>query len=409
MKIMMMDWNSFGREDIMAAFTRQGHEVVKFPFSKKEPRRDDKIQNEIKETMHRESPDVVFSFNYFPIIALVCKDEDVPYISWIYDSPYVLLYSYTTIFPTNHIFLFDRNQVKKFHDNRIMTVNYLPMAADAHRLSLLCDKASDTENKKYSADVSFVGSLYKGEHDFYGRMKNLSDYTHGYLEAVMKSQMQIYGADIVEECLTPDIIKDMQKALPMQTSEDGVETLSYLYGQYVIDREITARERRSLLGSVAAKYDLSLYAGKRDTGSEDTNSRNMEDVNPGCQEMKLCRFKNLGAVDYYTEAPLVYRNSKINLNITLRSIMSGMPLRVFEIMGSGGFLLTNYQADFEGSFKAGEDYVYFDSSKDLLDKCGYYLADSNNAERMEIAKNGFEKMMKYNTYDCRVREMLAAL
>ena len=104
MKIMMMDWNSFGREDIMAAFTRQGHEVVKFPFSKKEPRRDDKIQNEIKETMHRESPDVVFSFNYFPIIALVCKDEDVPYISWIYDSPYVLLYSYTTIFPTNHIF-----------------------------------------------------------------------------------------------------------------------------------------------------------------------------------------------------------------------------------------------------------------------------------------------------------------
>jgi spore maturation protein CgeB len=177
----------------------------------------------------------------------------------------------------------------------------------------------------------------------------------------------------------------------------------------VIDREITARERRSLLGSVAAKYDLSLYAGKRDTGSEDTNSRNMEDVNPGCQEMKLCRFKNLGAVDYYTEAPLVYRNSKINLNITLRSIKSGMPLRVFEIMGSGGFLLTNYQADFEGSFKAGEDYVYFDSSKDLLDKCGYYLADSNNAERMEIAKNGFEKMMKYNTYDCRVREMLAAL
>lgn len=394
MKILMMDWNSFGREDITAAFVRQGHTVIKMPFSKDEPRHDETVQNEIKKKIQDESPDTVFSFNYFPIISLACKDEDIPYISWVYDSPYVLLYSYTTMFPCNHIFLFDKSWVKEFRDNRIMTVDYLPMAADAVRLSALCGSAGDAENERYRADVSFVGSLYRGGHDFYGRMKTLDDYTRGYLEAVMKSQMQIYGADIVERCLTPKVIANMQKALPMETYPDGVETLSYLYGQYVIDREITARERRSLLESVSEEYGLALYAGAGDGGRD------------GVEQGHL---KNLGAVDYYDKAPLVYRNSKVNLNITLRSIKNGMPLRIFEIMGSGGFLLTNYQADFEGSFAAGEDYVYFESQKDLLDKCGYYLSEAHEAERIEIAHNGYEKILKYNTYDCRVNEMLSSL
>lgn len=54
----------------------------------------------------------------------------------------------------------------------------------------------------------------------------------------------------------------------------------------------------------------------------------------------------MGAVDYYEVMPHVFKQSKINLNITLRSIQSGMPLRAWDIMGAGGFLLSNYQADF---------------------------------------------------------------
>ena len=43
--------------------------------------------------------------------------------------------------------------------------------------------------------------------------------------------------------------------------------------------------------------------------------------------------------------PYVFRNSRINLNITLRSIKSGIPLRCMDIYGAGGFLLSNYQTD----------------------------------------------------------------
>lgn len=385
----MMDWNSFGREDIKAAFRRQGHTVVTMAFSKAEPRHDEAAEKAMTSKIREESPDIVFSFNYFPVIAVACKTENVTYVSWVYDSPYVLLYSYTVIFPTNHIFLFDRSWVEEFHRNRIDTVQYMPMAADAERLTALCGETSDKENEKYREDIAFVGSLYRDSHDFYHRMTSLSPYTRGYLEAVMNSQMQVYGADVVEKSLTPDIIADMQKALPMETYQDGVESLSYLYGQYVIDREITARERSSLLGEVASRFRLAIY------------SQGPEDILPGAV--------NRGTVDYYCETPLVFHNTKINLNITLRSIKSGMPLRIFEIMGAGGFLMTNWQADFDGSFAADEDYVYFGSREELISKCAYYLAPEHEAERAGIARSGLDKMLRYNTYDCRVREMLGSL
>lgn len=55
---------------------------------------------------------------------------------------------------------------------------------------------------------------------------------------------------------------------------------------------------------------------------------------------------NMGAADYLAETPYIFHDSKINLNITLRSIKSGIPLRCMEIMSCGGFLLTNFQSDF---------------------------------------------------------------
>ena len=51
---------------------------------------------------------------------------------------------------------------------------------------------------------------------------------------------------------------------------------------------------------------------------------------------------NMGSVDYYDMMPYVFKCSDINLNITLRSIKTGIPLRAMDIMGAGGFLMSNY-------------------------------------------------------------------
>ena len=74
-------------------------------------------------------------------------------------------------------------------------------------------------------------------------------------------------------------------------------------------------------------------------------------------------------------------------------------------MGSGGFLLSNFQADFLDEFVPGEDFVYYESKDDLLYKIDYYL--NHEEERAAIARSGHDKLAAGHTFRHRVREMLS--
>lgn len=173
----------------------------------------------------------------------------------------------------------------------------------------------------------------------------------------------------------------------MDPNPDGVETREYLYAQYVINRKITGLERLRLLTAITKGHALDLFT-----------------LDPS---FTLPNLQNHGTADYYSEMPLVFKKSRINLNISLRSIKSGIPLRAFDIMGSGGFLLSNYQEDFLENFTPGEDFVYYESEQDLLQKIDYYLA--HEEERQAIAGSGHDKVAAAHTYRDRVRELLSCL
>jgi spore maturation protein CgeB len=75
-----------------------------------------------------------------------------------------------------------------------------------------------------------------------------------------------------------------------------------------------------------------------------------------------------------------------------------------DIMGCCGFLLTNYQEDMLNFFTPGEDYVYYESRTDFMDKIGYYLEHED--ERKAIAENGHAKVKAKHTYELRLREII---
>lgn len=394
MKILFIEWASFGNEDIKEAFTAEGHTFVCFPFSNKDGRQDKEIEAALSGVLHSETPDAVFSFNFFPVISQVCKKEAVRYISWIYDSPYVMLYSYTAVNPCNEIYVFDRELYMEFHNAGIQTVRYMPMAANVERLDRITAAVSAADPADVPSvpaagatdflyNISFVGALYTEQHNFYDRMTSLSDYAKGYLEALMSAQMKVQGYNFIQESLSP-VMDDLYHALPMDPNPDGVESREYLYAQYVINRKITGLERVDLLSAIAKRHVLDLFTHDR--------------------SFKMNNLRNHGTVDYYHQMPRIFKQSRINLNISLRSIKSGVPLRAFDIMGSGGFLLSNYQADFLDAFTPGEDFVYYENQEDLLWKIECYL--SHEDERAAIAKSGHDKVAAGHTFRHRVREML---
>ena len=380
MKILFLEWKSFGTEDIIAAFEELGHAVYRIPFSNQEVHHDDLIEQRLIKSIESYAPDFVFSFNYFPIVSLACKAVQTKYVSWVYDCPYVLLYSYTVINPCNLIFSFDKTLCLEFQQAGISTVHYLPLAANTERLQHLQDFHSFQCSKwKNETDIAFVGSLYTEKHNFYNRLNEhggISPYTKGYLEGIMSAQKQIYGYNFIQDLLSADIIADMYHVLPLEPDKRTIASREYLFAQYVINRHLTATERIEFLNRIGNVYDYDLYTPDSSV------------CLPGCH--------NHGVVDYYEMAPYIYKSAKINLNITLRSIKSGIPLRAFDILGSGGFLLTNYQADFDDCYINGEDYVSYENPDDMMTKISYFL--EHETERKEIALNGFQKTSEKHTY-----------
>lgn len=105
-----------------------------------------------------------------------------------------------------------------------------------------------------------------------------------------------------------------------------------------------------------------------------------------------------------THMPLVFNNSRINLNMTIRNIRTGIPLRVWDILGAGGFLLTNFQVELPDYFENGKDIVYYEDINDSCRKARYYLAHED--ERRQIALNGYNIVKQNHSYTQRIATIL---
>ncbi len=387
MKFLIPDWKSFGKEDIEITLKQMGHQIVYYTEEPKDYRRDPKFRSQLRRFIKEQEIDLIFSSNYYPVLSATCEELKIPYISWCYDSPLVLTYSDTIFNSCNFVFLFDSQMVLDLRAMGVSQVYYLPMAVNAKRLSKL--SATPQQKEIVAADVAFVGALYNEKHNLYDRMENLSPYLKGYLEGIMRSQRMVYGCSFLEDALTDEIVQELFSVMPMQTNRDGHETLAYLYANYFLCRKITQMDRLEILQTLDEHQEIitKLYT-----------------INPTPQ---FSHIKNMGTVSYTEEMPLVFKHSKINLNISLRSIKNGIPLRAMDIMGAGGFLLSNHQNDFSMHFTEGEDYISYYSIPDMMDKIQYYL--SNEQERREIAENGQRKLQKEHTYEQRFEEMLSVI
>lgn len=381
--VLYLDWPCFGKKDILETFADFGFSVVPFFHENYAERRDAAFSEVLEKALDGRDFSFAFSFNYYPLLSEGCKKHGIPYISIIYDSPYVAVYSYTIINPNNYVFIFDSDLYYRLHNEGISTVYYMPLPVNPKRLARTFANAASKYREK-TFDLSFVGSLYYEDHNFFERLTDISDYTRGYLNGIMDAQRKVSGYNFIESVLKRDVLEDMQRAVPYGEDRYGVQPPEYVYATYFIDRKITQTERLDLLSAVSARYPLTLFT--LDAKAPIPNAR------------------NLGTADYYTEMPFVFKNSKINLNITLRSITSGIPLRCMDIMACGGFLLTNYQADFLRHFVPDEDFVYFEDKPDMLEKIEYFL--THEKERREIAANGCRKVSDGFSYAQAFEEIL---
>lgn len=379
MKLLLYDMGAYTQQDIMETLDKMGIDYRNVLYKLADVSKDEYFEKRVKELLEKEVYNAVFSVNYFPVLARICTEKRIPYISWSYDSPIMVEDIEETLgYDTNYVFFFDRAECERYQRKGFENVFHLPLAVNTERLDKI--ELTKEDSLKYGAEVSQVGQLYESVLPLL--MEPLGDYEKGYLTAAIETQMRIYGSYFLPQVITKDFIRKMNQCY----EELGLTNLRLEKDSCIITaaKQITHMERTLLLDILSENHKVSLYGPDKPEGLPNV-----------CWQ---------GSAGYFDEMPKVFKSSKINLNVSLKCIESGIPLRALDIMGSGGFLLTNYQPEIAEYFVDGEEVVMYTSLEDAVAKCEYYLEHED--ERKEIGKRGYEKVRQQFGYEDRIRKML---
>ncbi len=374
MRFLIYEWNSYFQYDIYAICREKHIDYQRFTWKFKTKNEDEEFQKWFASEIGTKF-DALISVNYFPILSEVCQQRGLKYIAWCYDNPLnVERIEETLHYPVNSVFLFDRVQYETYKKAGFETVYYLPMGVNRTRLEKL--KITEAEYAKYSAEVAFVGNLYESK--LHELMEPMKEYTKGYLKSLMDIQSQIYGYYLFDELITEELIEDIN-AHYLEQNPDTKLQLSKPALTFAMASEITRNDRLILLNLCGKRYDTKFYS---------------YDDSPLVKSVKKC-----GSLDYVLEMPKVFASTKVNLNPSLRIIQTGIPLRALDIMGAGGFLLSNYQEELIEYYENEKDMVVYESLEDAIDKVEFFL--SHEDIRARIAENGRRKTLeKHNMQNC---------
>jgi spore maturation protein CgeB len=397
-KVLFFEWEAFMQESIEEAFGRQkvDYDVFFYKLSKERWDGDDEFEKALDDRLNAAEYTAVFSMNFCVCVSNVCKKRNIHYISWVYDAPLHITKTSALFEQNNDVYFFDRVQYETYRDKGMQGAHHLTLASDpdffsdegirktiaARKSGRMLGAATDDPHPDswYDGDVSMVGSLYKSQYPMI--YSPLDDYWRGYVEGILCAQENIRGGYILDDMFSDEVMEKLNEFY-VKVDVDH-QKISREKIVYAVGTEITGRERYKILALLQSRCNVNLYSG-------DTDER-----------LKKVNFK--GVVDYNTQMPKAFRHSKINLNISLSLIQSGIPMRVLDVLACGGFLITNYQPEIAEYFENGRELVIYEDYIDLVQKVQYYLAHDD--ERREIARNGQQAVRERFNFDDKVKIML---
>lgn len=337
----------------------------------------------IEEYLEEGHYDLVVTYDFAPGVAEACHNMNVKYYAWVYDYPLLELYMKQAEYPTNYVTVFDKKQFERMSKENLKHLYYQPLASEGEWFRAA--HISKKDEKKYKVDISFVGRLYD---------------KRGYEELFDENTKELKGeADtIVSSC---NCCWTGKEGIYNKASDKLIEHIASKYSEeewsnFHVDkryycesmklvRKCNEIERVTILNTLAKNHQVVLY-------TDDVEKTTLQNV----------RIEPW--VDYYNIMPKVFYLSKINLNITSRSIESGVPQRVWDILSVGGFCLTNYQPELEDFFEIGKDLEVYHNLDELVEKVDYYL--KHEKERVRIAINGYQKVKEQHDSKTRLKTIL---
>lgn len=377
MKLLFCERNMLMQRDMEDAFTQLGITFRCASYVFQNPDSDDYYCTHLRHFLTEDAYDAVFSINFIPVIADVCHEMELPYLCWNYDAGWEFHRTDALFYPTNYIFHFDKKACETYQKAGYRNIIHMPLAVNTRRLNAMPSTAEI--RAQYTSDVTFLGSLYENQAESFPKLLSyLAPEDQTFLLNYCQTECNNYQTHTLWDQMTETYASTL-------SNRSALKNLSPLILICNSASFIANRQRLALLNAVAEQTSLTLY------------STSPADLVPGADY----RWR----AGYYSQMPYIFRHSTINLNLTIPSIQTGIPLRIFDILGAGGFLLTNEQDELSEHFRIGVDLEVFHSIEELLEKTDFYLKHPDAAAR--IAQNGHEAVKSSFSFEQQFRRMLA--
>lgn len=320
-------------------------------------------------------------------LAMAALKADIKYVSVIWDAPYIKIYSPFGKLNNCYFSVFDRLDNERFRKAGIPHTLYQTLAVSKADVIAWNRKAKKALACKYINDICFVGNLYE-DNLFDKRVKNMPQVIVDYFNSIFEEAAfrwdgvnRIYGKTSREMLKYMEMVSQDFRLDNRLDIED-----TYLFEVIYLVRKIANIERVAVLNTLSEAYHVVLHTASEVGADKLGNVEVRLPVRPG------------------EDATVVYMGSKINLNISLKGIEGGTIQRIMDVMGAGGFMLTNYCVETAELFEEDKEIVMYKTPEELFEKVEYYL--KHDKEREQIAKAGSAKVIECYTYEKKLKHLL---
>lgn len=333
-------------------------------------------------------PELVACVNYKEGLAEFCHALGVPLVSWEVDPTTDGIAAPDGPVGAAHLFTYRASQVEAFRRAGFPNVTYLPLAANpGRRRSVALD---EVERARYAADVAFAGASMVASAARYrarfveivaageeGDLDEARADVERRLDAVLDAQRADFATWRVPALLA-EAFPDLRGAwIAAGSSEDPVMLVG----------EIAAAEKRRAYVSALAPLGIHVWG---DDGWVDLDGG--------------VRYR--GAAGHLVELTKIYGAARVNVDVGRLYQSDIVPMRVFDVLSTGGFVLAEHSDALADLFTVGHDIESYRTRDELVDKAAWYVAHVEEATA--IARRGRERVWADHTIRARVRTMLAA-
>lgn len=341
---------------------------------------------ELEHTVRRLEPELLATVNYVDGLAEFCHRLDLDALCWEIDPATTAVAAPDVPTRRVHVFTYRRSHVEAYRRAGFEHVEYLPLAADPEERRP--PALGPAERARYGAPLSFVGSSLVQQVDTYRGL---------FLRcwSAWSGESEERGARLLGEVLAAQREDGSRYLLPELLAERApgfLESAPPVPGGHAplaLAAEIAACQKR--LGYLAGLGPL----GLRLWGD------------PGWKLAERHGARYAGPAGHRLELSRIYAASRVNLDVGRLYQNDIVPMRVFDALACGGFVLAEHTPDLEELFEIGVEVAAYRDEADLRARAAWYLEHPEEARA--IARRGRAAVLERHAIRARVAHMLAAL